>query len=202
MPNNPLANPLQALLAQAAEKLPQTGQVEKFRERLDAATDEVVILCDISSSMAESAGARRKIDLLQDALDQLGREFPQAQVIAFNSLTRYVPYPVSGLPEPEGGTALHLALEDAQHFRPRQTIVVSDGRPDSEQAALEAASRLTGKIDVIYCGPDSDREAIEFMQRLARANGGRVVVTNWTPTHGSELAPTMRRLLALPEPRH
>jgi hypothetical protein len=194
MTDNKLAHPLQNLLAQA-QQLPKTGKVSKAQKRIDAAGDQVFILCDVSGSMDEAAtSSRRKIEVLQDALNEVRPQFPDARVIAFNSNVRES---FDVLPEPEGGTALHYALEYAQPLKPRQTIVVSDGQPDDETLALSAASKLTGTIDVIYCGPDSDKAAIRFMERLARANGGRVVRTNWTRSSGLALAPTMRRLLLI-----
>lgn len=193
-----LSNPLQLLLNQAS-KLPAAGEVERFEQRFEGATTDVVILCDVSSSMDESAGARRKIELLQDALDSIYPQLPDARIVAFNSTVRET----SGgaLPKPEGGTAMHFGIEYAGQYKPRQSVVISDGQPDNEDLALTAAADLSGTIDVIYCGPDSDKEAIAFMQRLARSGGGRVVYTGWSRTNGYALAPTMRRVLALPEPR-
>jgi Mg-chelatase subunit ChlD len=196
--SNALTDPLQSFLDHAREKLPVTGEVERYKQRFDAAGDAIVLLCDISSSMAEMAGGRRKIELLRDALSGVRAQLPAAEVIAFNHRTHYLPL-AGPVPEPEGSTALHLALEDAARFRPRRTIVISDGRPDSEADALRAAGRLTGTIDVIYCGPDSDRQGLEFMQRLAGMGGGRVTHSDWE--HEGGLALTMRRVLALPAPK-
>jgi Mg-chelatase subunit ChlD len=142
--------------------------------------------------MDESAGSRKKITVLQEALDQIRPQFPAARIIAFNSTAQEM---FESLPEPDGSTALHYALEYGRQYRPRHTIVISDGQPDDEAAALEAAEKLTGIIDVVYCGPDSDKEAIAFMHRLARSAGGRVVRTDWGRTNGHALAPTVRQLL-------
>ena len=193
MSENKLASPLQNLL-ERAKSLPKSGEVAKFQKRLDEASNEVVILADVSSSMAEHAGAKTKEELLHDALRQVTAQFTHLRLVAFSSTAQEVP-DVAHMPLPSGGTALHLALFEAARFKPGQTVVISDGQPDSEQMALDAAATLTGTIDVIYCGPDSDSKAIEFMQRLARANGGRCVITN-----ALELAPVMRRVLYLPEP--
>ena len=39
-----------------------------------------------------------------------------------------------------------------------------------------AAKSITGVIDVIYCGPDGDAQAIAFMRALAKQGLGEVVV--------------------------
>ncbi len=193
-----LVNPLQALIARAAKTPAQTGAVADCQKRLDNAGQGVVILCDLSGSMAESAGGRTKIEQLQEALDSVLNAQPTAQVVGFNSTA----FSLLGgrLPDPSGGTALHLGLEEVARHRPGKTVVISDGLPDSPEAALAAAERLAGIIDVIYCGPDSAAEAIEFMRRLARAGGGRVVVHDLRRAERPALGVAVRQLLALPAP--
>lgn len=196
-----LANPLQSLIAGAAKSLPATtGESARYKARLDGAGDSVVILADVSSSMAEGAGSRRKIDLLREALDSVHADLPAAVLIAFASTPAELPGP-SALPSPAGGTALHLALDAAAQHRPRKTLVVSDGRPDDEARALESADRLPGVIDVIYCGPDGDAEALAFMSRLARVGGGRVVVRDVAREARPRLDGAVRRALGLPAPK-
>jgi hypothetical protein len=198
--NNTLAAPLQALLNQAARTVPaHTGTVERFKKRFQNAGDTTVVLADVSSSMDERAGSRKKIDVLREAM-RLAVP-PTATVIAFASVPQPVPYGVE-VPDPSGGTALHLALELAASYRPRRTLVVSDGRPDSEALALEAAEALPGRIDVIYCGPDDDAQAIAFMHKLARVGGGTVVVEDITKRArpgNNALTGHVRTMLALPE---
>ena len=155
-----LSNPLQSLIAGAAKALPQaTGQTERFKARMNGGGQGVVILADVSGSMSESAGSKRKIAVLQDALESLWPDLPDARLIAFSSIAATLASPAD-LPTPNGGTALHLGLDAARAIQPAKTVVISDGRPDSEDAALASAECLGGVIDVIYCGPDSDHEAI------------------------------------------
>jgi hypothetical protein len=134
-----------------------------------------VILCDVSSSMAELSGERRKIDILAEALDQALNRMDQCLLIAFSSFPTLIES-VEDLPSPNGGTALHLALEEAYEFAPERTLVISDGQPDSRSDALAAAEDLTGRIDVIYVGPDDDVDALDFMRSLARQSGGELVI--------------------------
>lgn len=188
-------SPLQSLLQKAATSLPaETGTTARFRERLDSAGSSVVLVCDTSGSMAESAGGRTKYDHLQEAVDSLKQSIPDAVIVSFNSFASVVYGP---LPMPSGGTALDIALDEAARHSPRKTIVVSDGEPNDPNKALEAARRVPGTIDVIYCGSDTNLKAIEFMRRLAREGAGSMVVHDLVKLNRPQLAAEVRRL-ALP----
>jgi hypothetical protein len=187
MPDKPQlpASPLAALLQQAATSLPAvSGVTQQHERRFRQAAGEVVLL-DTSGSMGAFVGNQRKIDILREALDYalLGGEY----LIAFASFPRPIALP-DDLPVPAGGTALDLALEMAAARSPRHILVVSDGQPDDEDAALAAAAMLTGTIDVIYCGPDTDHAAI---------GGGRVVVHDMARASANrqQLGATIRALL-------
>ncbi len=191
-----IANPLQSLIAQAGNQQP-AGEVARLRLRQRGATDTVAILTDVSTSMAEAAGATSKYEILKTALRNVWPSALNARLIAFDSLPEFLADPQS-LPLPRGSTALHLAIEAAQSLHPGRTLVITDGRPDDKQAALDAADKLTGRIDVIYCGPDGDIDAISFLQRLARSTGGSCVVTPQNAGQLNLLKP-VRRLLLLTE---
>jgi len=170
--SQPLAMRGIAGVLDAAKNLPAaTGETARYQTRLASGSSAggSLILADVSSSMAESAGEGiRKIDVLRDALAMADG----ATLIAFSSIPRLVPG-AAELPAPHGGTALHLALDMAAPCQPQRTLVISDGCPDSKDLAFAAAARLSGVIDVIYCGPDTDFEARAFMIALARAGCGR-----------------------------
>lgn len=192
-----LTNPLQALLARATTTLPkETGATETYRKRFDATTSSrTIILADASGSMAYRVGGRRKIEILGDELAAVlvGALPTETLLFAFATGTRLVVDPAL-LPEPGGGTALHVALDHIATFRPARTLVISDGQPDSKDAALAAADRLSGRIDVLYIGPDDDHEAIAFMMALARRGGGSCVRHDLNRL-GVALAPAIKRLL-------
>jgi hypothetical protein len=144
-----------------------------------------------------AGGSLRRIDHLARALDQILTPGGHV-VIAFNSIA----WEIKSAAEcanlmPSGGTALELALHLATEKTPRSTLVISDGEPDSPEAALEAAESLSGTIDVIYCGGDGNRTAIGFMRKLARIGCGRFKTYAFTPG-APELGATMRLLLAGP----
>ena len=174
-----LLNPLQSLISQASQ-LQDSGAAKKYQQRVfpsakQKAGSSKILLLDISGSMGEYVsdyyGGRRKIEILQNAIAPIARHY---EILAFSSDTQWIKCGI--LPEPCGGTAMHLALAVAAEVRPAQTLVVSDGHPDDEKAALATAKRLTGTISTLYIGSDSDNKAIEFMRKLARLGCGQADV--------------------------
>lgn len=164
----PPASPLASIVAAAKRNLPEnTGATARAAAR--AARGEIrIVLADVSASMAESAGALTKAQVLDGALRQL----PSAtSLVAFSSYP--VDIPAGGsLPPPSGSTALHTAIRHSAAREPTHVLIISDGHPDDAPAALREADRLGSvRIDVIFCGPDSDREGLAFMRRLARGGG-------------------------------
>lgn len=197
MTEGPIASPLAALVQRARTTLPATtGETARAQARRDT-PEKMVILADVSQSMSEQAGSRSKHAILADAL---GRCDPDIPVLAFASLVDIMQRdPSTGaalLPTPHGGTALHLALQKARDYQPTHILVVSDGHPDNPSRALAEADRL-GKvsIDVIYCGPDHDREGVDFMRRLTR-HGGQY--RHYSATREPERIAAAIRLLAGP----
>ncbi len=153
----------------------------------------VVILCDVSSSMAGE-----RIKRLKEALRSLWATMPRCRLLAFSFRVWPIESP-ERMPEPSGNTALHLALEEARLLRPAKTIVISDGHPDDAEAAINVAGKIPGVIDICFVGSDGDRQAIRFMNRLARIGGGRVVVRDLEKTK-ELLGPVIQDMLALPGP--
>ncbi|MBJ7223593.1 MULTISPECIES: vWA domain-containing protein [unclassified Brenneria] len=192
-----LSNPLQALIRKSASTLPATtGTVARYEERLNRTDGPRIILADLSGSMESPAwGQRRKIDLLCEAVDSiLGNAREPVRLIAFAGT------PVDGISQLprealSGSTALHLALDCAARHRPRATLVISDGQPDDEEWALAAARNLPGRIDVLYIGPDIEKSAIQFMQRLARLGCGDCVTNDLAQTGQPALERSIRQLL-------
>ena len=100
------------------------------------AKDRIVILADVSPSMAEADGGMRecktRFALLTEALRDLPKE---VCVIAFSGSTHEVSSAAGvRLDMDMGGTALHLGIEAAARHKPVRTIIISDGEPDSEGA--------------------------------------------------------------------
>jgi len=146
-----------------------------FRARAGA-----VIVADCSYSMSYVDKTKPRIEHLAQVLAYLLQQVRLQGIVAFNT----VPYelPMGGsimLPEPDGGTAIHLALDHVARMQPlpRRAIVISDGEPNDDQLAIEAAKAL-GKlgvpIDAHYVGPDNVA-CMDFMRRLSEAGapGGK-----------------------------
>lgn len=168
-----IVNPLQLLINQAASAKP-SGAMQTYRERLNPkSSSNSVILLDISGSMDKVVGSKRKIDILRQAVDR--QLLTHEVVLVFSSRCDRIAS-FQSIPEPFGGTAMHLALQKATSYAPSHTLVVSDGQPDCQKQALLAAETLSGVISTLYIGDDSDVDAILFMSKLARIGCGRAQV--------------------------
>ncbi len=153
-----------------------------------------VIIVDCSGSMRDSD----KMGMVTRALETIWPEAKKARLLAFGDAVEACATPAD-LPKPDGGTAMHLALKRAAVLMPAKVIVISDGLPDDQDEALRAAGHVPGVIDTIYCGPDGDRRAIAFMNKLGSIGGGQSVIRDIAKTR-ELLAPVFREMLGLPAP--
>jgi hypothetical protein len=103
------------------------------------------------------------------------------------------------IPEPEVNTNLAAALALAKTHDPGTTLVISDGQPDNESAALREAESFRGAIDVLYIGPESNATAMRFMQRLAKTAHGEMRMNDISGEVGARaLLPALMALLPAP----
>jgi hypothetical protein len=131
------------------------------------------LLLDLSASMAWPAGRSGKTrrEVLEQAVAGLVPRYPDMLVLAFNDDVGLVTDPQHGLPAASGGTDLAKALNYIKQYDPRNVIVVTDGEPNEPaSAALTAALRLNCRISAIYCGDESNRQAVAFLSDLARCS--------------------------------
>ena len=154
---------------------------------------DVLILIDVSGSMAQAdaRGGRERYTVACEELAHLQASMPgKIGVVAFSSSVQFVP---GGVPLFEGGTTdLAKALRFVQVADGCvKFVVVTDGQPDSESDAMDIARTFKSPISVVYVGPEDERSGAEFLQRLAKASGGRYVVAE----HADELAERVERLL-------
>ena len=141
--------------------------------------------------MNEVVGGKRKIDILRQANRQLINEV----VLVFSSGCDRIASSQL-IPEPFGGTAMHLGLHQAASYAPSHTLVVSDGQPDCQRQTLLAAQKLSGVISTLYIGDDADIEAIAFMSKLARIGCGRSEVCDIrNPQNQARLSSAIKGLL-------
>jgi hypothetical protein len=111
--------------------------------------------------MAEPvSGKTTKHTVLVDALKQMRPD----RVIGFSDVAVLV----TELPPPSGGTDIAGAIAAASCHQPARTLLISDGQPNDKKAAEDSAARLPGVLDVLYIGPETDREASDWLRSLAK----------------------------------
>lgn len=135
-----------------------------FRPNSSSKTERCLLL-DISGSMAYPAGTgRTKFEELKRAI----AEFRSERVFVFSNDCEERGG-VDDLPEyPAGGTMMDIAFETVKGKGIVHAIIVTDGCPDSESRALQAASGLC--LDILYIGPPP---VPGFLGDLARVTGGQ-----------------------------
>lgn len=187
-----IVSPLADIIRRAAESKIE-GPFAKLKKRMADATNEIVVLADTSDSMDERVGNlnMRKCEHLVIALKDVLQYYPKIRIISFGTLVKEVDHP-DHLPAPSGGTPLAKALVLAQKFRPRKTIIISDGCPDNQITAKTEADKLTGVIDSVYCGPEN-HPAADFLESLCKDAGGTRFT--WDGYRG-EISSVIRGLLA------
>ena len=181
-----------------AAKIPvgNSGEVARLRKRYEGCSDNVVVLVDCSSSMADTIGSLdvRKIEHCRIALKDLLQSHPGATIIAFGSYAKTL-RTVDELPDwfsLMGSTNLVAGIQEAAKLKPRRTIIISDGMPDAGGRGVEEAlDAMTGQVDCVYCGPDG-HPAISYLHGLARRTGGQQMTFDGC----AELSPMIRGLLA------
>lgn len=129
----------------------------------------IVLLLDCSGSMGSvMANGKSRIQGLRETVQSIQSE-KQMKMIQFGS--GFEPSYVETIPDDDGGTPLTQAIILAKNTGVGRAIVISDGVPDSQQTALEAARSFGGRIDVVFVG-DAGEPGEIFLKRLAEATGG------------------------------
>jgi len=179
---NEIQAPLHDIIRRAAERK-GSGAAEQAKalerqqavirsERVSRSTKGVkVLVCDYSGSMGDLVNGTRKIDHLRIAVADCLKRWPDMRIVAFSAIAQEV----KAVPEPYGGTDLTAGLSVTAEMKPERSVVITDGYPNDRHTALDMAKKMSGVIDVVYCGHDTDLDAIQFMQDLAAAGCGRQV---------------------------
>lgn len=151
----------------------EAGSLKAFAQSVDTP----MLLIDTSGSMDERMrNGKRKIDGLREVVNDIKAK-GQVPMIAFGG-----PYDaqvrfVDGVPEPDGGTPLHIAIPMAKEYGATRVVVISDGCPDLTEACYDAAREFGGKIDVAYVGNAGDGGEV-FLKELANITGGQQFTGN------------------------
>lgn len=154
---------------------------------------DLVVLVDTSGSMmdCDAPGGRRRYDAACDELAKLQASQPgKIGVIGFSSYPEFCP---GGKPSfQKGGTDLAEALDYAHIIDGLcNVVVISDGQPDSPEAALRSARAYKDStISCVYVGPEGG-PGQEFLAKLAKANRGQSVTAEKT----KQLAQKIERLM-------
>lgn len=142
---------------------------------------DVIVLVDTSGSMeaTDAPGGVSRYNAACKELANLQATLPgKIAVISFASTVMFCP---NGQPfNLSGGTHLAEALKFARtaDVDDMRFVVISDGQPSNEQAALDIAQTYKNRIDTIYVGPQDDYRGREFLVRLAKASGGQSVTAD------------------------
>lgn len=142
---------------------------------------DCIVIVDTSSSMSahDSRGGRSRYDIACQELAGLQQNLPgKIAVLSFSNTVQFCP---NGQPiNFGGGTDLAGALRFARtaDVSGMRFIVISDGQPDDERAAMSEARKYKNKIDVIYVGPEDHPAGREYLEKLARASGGQAVTAD------------------------
>ena len=140
---------------------------------------EAVLIVDCSSSMGtrDCRGSRMRWEVAVEELRKLQEKNPgKIAIICFNYDAMFCP---TGIPtRPDGGTALHKALEFsrvADSIDGMKFVVISDGEPDDSKLALREARMYRNNISAIYCGPEDEYDGRRFLERLCNEAHGTMV---------------------------
>lgn len=142
---------------------------------------DCIVLIDVSGSMtSEDHFNKSRYDRACDALRNLqGSMQGKIAVVAFSSDARFEP---AGIPKfMHGTTGLVKGLQfikPADMIPDMRFILISDGCPDDPTESLRLAKAFKNRIDVIFVGDESDSQAINFMNQLAEASGGKQVTAD------------------------
>jgi Mg-chelatase subunit ChlD len=142
---------------------------------------DIVVLVDTSGSMdsRDSRAGTSRYETACCELESIQNDLPgKIAVLSFSDEVMFNP---EGKPFYfGGGTDLAKALQFARvaDVPEMRFILISDGEPDDEDRALQTARLYQNKIDVIYVGPEDRPYGRDFLQRLAKATGGKTVTVD------------------------
>jgi hypothetical protein len=155
----------------ALDQLTKSAGRSSLDDLVKARTRRSLLLVDVSDSMSSPirTGGRR-IDALRKVVADIRTTHP-VPVAAFGLTGGAAVDVVDSIPEPQGSTPLDLAIEFGAAQGATHLVIVTDGEPNSEEAAFSAARAFGGQIDVFYVGDGEDR-ASRFCRELAAMTGG------------------------------
>lgn len=140
-----------------------------------------IIIVDTSGSMdsCDSRGNQSRYTIACEELANLQKNLSgRIAVFAFSDDVIFCP---SGIPHYfGGGTDLAKALRFIRiaDIPGTSFYLISDGQPDAPDDALAVARTYQNKINVIFVGDERVPTGRDFLQRLAKATGGKTVTVD------------------------
>lgn len=149
---------------------------------------KVCLLLDVSGSMIDpSEPGVRKIDALRNIV----RTLEAPLIYAFSR--KCVRVSRETIPDPDGGTALHRAFAQIKAHKITRAVLITDGLPDDEEAALLAASGLA--LDIFYVGPAPKPAFLDRLAGAAKA-GSKAEMASLTVAGATQLQRRAQLLLS------
>jgi hypothetical protein len=143
------------------------------------ASEVVMLLIDTSGSMTTVMdNGKSRINGLREVVAEI-LSVGHVPMIAFGGPFDAQVRFVDAVPDPDGGTPLHLAIPFAKQYGASRLVVISDGMPDLKDQCFEEARAFGGRIDIVFVGGGGYRDGGEtFMLELARLTGGTSMAGN------------------------
>lgn len=158
---------------------------------------DCLVMMDTSASMSDcdagESGMESRHSIACTELQKIQRQMPgKIGVIEWNSFPAFCPGGVPGYPRMATDLAACLEFIKPADNTGIELILISDGEPDNEIAALDCASAFKSKIDTVYVGPKNGPGA-DFLKRLAALTGGQSVTQSVSEI--AQLSTTVKGLL-------
>lgn len=135
---------------------------------------EVIVLMDSSASMtAEDAPGQSRWRKACNQLAKLQSENPgKVCLICFDDKQTFEPSGIARYPNGSTDIAGALSFVWKADDTGLKFVVISDGEPDDDEAAIAMARQFKSKISCIYIGPEGGYGA-RFLKRLSGVTGGQ-----------------------------
>lgn len=144
---------------------------------------EIIVLIDVSASMTAADSNRydstgypvgdTRFKKASNQLAKLQADNPgKVCVISFNDRQEFNPSGIASWPS--GSTDIAGALKFVRPVDDTgcQIVIISDGEPNDDLAAINEARQFKSKISTIYIGPENGFGA-DFLKRLSAVTGGQ-----------------------------
>lgn len=136
---------------------------------------EIVVLMDVSASMTidDYNDGNTRYKKACNQLAKLQGENPgKVCLISFNHRQVFCPSGIASWPD--GSTDIAGALQFVKRIDGTgiKIVLISDGEPDNDDAAINVARTFKTSISTIYIGPEGGYGA-DFLRRLSAATGGQ-----------------------------